>query len=196
MPANWKLIVIMDTLIFLLSCLYFFLPAYFANMAPPMAKKAGLLKSLAKPVDGGRKFKGEPLFGDHKTWRGVIAAMIAGIAVVLIQTWLYRFPLFKSLSLVYDYAQPGVYLFAFLMPLGTVMGDIVSAFAKRRLKLKPGAKFLPWDQTNYVLGNLAVVEPVFGFGLAVWLVLFIMTFFLHIIFNRLGYILGLHGAKW
>jgi hypothetical protein len=38
--------------------------------------------------------------------------------------------------------------------------------------------------------------PVVGIPFLVWLLLLALTFFLHIIVNRLGYALNLHGAKW
>ena len=180
---------------FVLSCVYFFLPAYFANMAPPLVMKIPAFRFLAKPLDGGRKFRGQPIFGDHKSWRGVIFALLAGVIVFSLQEWLYQFPLFKSISLL-DYGQKNICLIGFLMPLAAVFGDIGSAFVKRQLKLPPGAKFIPWDQTNYVIGNFIILGPILKLSLVVWLTLFVLTFFLHIVVNRLGYILGLHKAKW
>ncbi len=185
----------MATIFFIIKCLYFFLPAYCANMAAPLVMKIPAFDFLAKPVDGGKTVRGERIFGNHKSWRGVIFAMIAGIAVFGIQEWLYQLPFFKNLSIL-DYQQAGICLVGFLMPLATVVGDLGSAFAKRRLKLEPGAKFMPWDQTNYVIGNFIIVGPVLKLDLSVWLVLLVATFFLHIIFNRIGYFFGLHGAKW
>jgi CDP-2,3-bis-(O-geranylgeranyl)-sn-glycerol synthase len=184
-----------NNLIFILSCLYFFLPAYFANMAAPMVKRAGMFEFWAKPIDGGRKFKGEPILGDHKTWRGAIFAMLAGMAVFAIQEKLYLIGQFRNIALI-DYGQAGICLVGFFMPLAAVLGDLSAAFAKRRLKLKPGAKFMPWDQTNYVLGNFVILGPILRLDLAVWGVLFFFTFFIHIIVNRIGFELGLHKAKW
>jgi hypothetical protein len=70
---------------FIISCLYFFLPAYFANMTPPIAKRLGIFKSLAKPIDFDKKFFGKPIFGSHKTWRGAILAFFVGFLTALIQ---------------------------------------------------------------------------------------------------------------
>jgi len=64
------------------------------------------------------------------------------------------------------------------------------------LRLKPGAPFLPFDQTNYVIGAYLFLTPFFKIDILIWIILFILTFFLHIIVNRLGYYLKLHGAKW
>ena len=80
------------------SRLYFFLPAYIANMTPPLAKKAGFLKFLDKPVDGNKEINNIPIFGSHKTWRGVFVEIVNGILVIYVQRWLYQFSFFVSLS--------------------------------------------------------------------------------------------------
>jgi len=99
---------------FILSGLYFFLPAYFTNMTPPLAKKAGVLKFLDKPVDFGKNFLGKPILGSHKTWRGAILGIIIGISVVKFQVWLYRFPFLKEISF-FDYYKINFLVFGFLI---------------------------------------------------------------------------------
>jgi CDP-2,3-bis-(O-geranylgeranyl)-sn-glycerol synthase len=88
------------------------------------------------------------------------------------------------------------FLFAFLISFGEVFGDLIFAFIKRRIGLKPGAPFLPFDQTNYVFGCFLLLQPYLNLDLKIWLTILILTFFLHIIFNRLGYYLKIHEAKW
>lgn len=186
---------IMDFLIYILSSLYFFLPAYFTNMTPPLVKKLGIFGFLDKPVDFGKKFFGQPIFGHHKTWRGIILGMIVGILVVLIQRYLYQFPAIQKISIL-DYSQINIFLFSFLISSGAILGDLLFAFIKRRLKMKPGAKFIPWDQTNYVIGAYLLLTYFFKIEKMIWITILILTFFLHITVNRLGYYLKLHQAKW
>ncbi len=180
---------------FILSSLYFFLPAYFANMVPPLIKKVKSLEFLGKPVDFGKKFLKKPIFGSHKTWRGVIFSFLVGFLTALFQKFLYQFPFFKKISLL-DYSQINIFLFGALISLGQILGDLSFSFIKRRIGLKPGAPFLPFDQTNYVIGCFLLLQPFFHLKIEVWVFLFFATFFLHIIVNRLGYELKLHSAKW
>jgi CDP-2,3-bis-(O-geranylgeranyl)-sn-glycerol synthase len=180
---------------FVLSCLYFFLPAYLANMAPPLAKKISFLDFLGKPVDFNKKFLGKPIFGDHKTWRGIISSFFVGMATVFLQKFLFQFPFFREFSLL-DYERINIWMFGFLISFGQIFGDIFFSFIKRRLNLEPGAPFLPFDQINYVLGAFLFVEPFFKLGLKVWLFLLASTFFLHIIINRIGFWFDIHSAKW
>ncbi len=185
--------------IFFISCLYFFLPAYFANMTPPLVKNLKVFDFLAVPVDFGKSIGGKRIFGDHKTWRGVICALAVGTGIALLQWWLYKFHWFEELSLL-DYKSVNLWAFSLLLSGGVVIGDLVAAFIKRRLNLAPGASFMPWDQTNYVIGSYVLLEPYVGEylmgDLYVWGAVFVMTFFLHLLFNRFGYDLGLHKAKW
>jgi len=180
---------------FILSCFYFFLPAYFTNMTPPLSKKVGILKFLERPVDFGKNFFSQPILGSHKTWRGIILGIIVGILVVKFQVWLYRFPLIKEISF-FDYYKINFLFFGFLISGGAVFGDLLFAFIKRRLRLKPGAPFLPFDQTNYVIGAALFLTLFLKIDIFVWITIFILTFFLHIVFNRIGYFLKLHQAKW
>ena len=185
----------MNFLFFLLSCLYFFLPAYFANMTPPLARRANLFNFLDREVDFGKKFLGQPIFGKHKCWRGAILGILVGFLVAIIQSCLYQFPAVQKISLL-DYYQINIFLFGVLISAGAVFGDLLFAFIKRRLRMEPGARFLPWDQTNYVIGSAIFLTPFLKIEIMVWITLFILTFFLHIIFNRLGYYLKLHRVKW
>jgi CDP-2,3-bis-(O-geranylgeranyl)-sn-glycerol synthase len=180
---------------FIFSCLYFFLPAYFVNATPPLIKESNFLKFLDRPVDFEKKFFGQPIFGSHKSWRGMILGLISGILVVFFQKFLYQFSFFKEISLI-DYQKINILFFAFLISFGAIFGDLFFAFLKRRLKMKPGQRFLPFDQTNYVIGNFLFLQPYLKLNLKFWLTIFILTFFLHIIFNRLGYLLRLHKNKW
>lgn len=182
-------------LTYILSCLYFFLPAYFANMTPPLARRANLFNFLDRDVDFGRKFLGQPIFGSHKSWRGVILGISVGFLTVLAQGCLYRFPVIQRISFL-DYGQINIFLFGFLISAGAVSGDLAFAFIKRRLKMEPGARFIPFDQTNYVIGSAVFLTAIFEIEIMAWLTLFILTFLLHVIFNRLGYHLKLHCAKW
>ena len=180
---------------FILSCLYFFLPAYFTNMTPPLIRKAGLFNSLDKPVDFGRKFKGEAILGKNKSWRGVIFGSIIGILVVGLQLWLYRFSFIKEISF-FDYSEINILAFGFLISAGAVFGDLLFAFIKRRLKMEPGQRFIPFDQTNYVIGAALFLTPFLKINTLIWITIFLLTFFLHLIINRIGYHLGLHKNKW
>lgn len=182
---------------FLISCFYFFLPAYFANMTPPIARKIGIFKFLEKPVDFNKKFFDQPIFGSHKTWRGVILGAIVGTLAGKILFCLhdiFNFSFYQKIG--FDYQKVDSFYFGFLISFFAIIGDLFCSFIKRRLKIKPGGKFLPFDQTNYVISNALILGPILKIEIFVWIVLFFLTFFLHIIVNFLGYLLGISKSKW
>lgn len=180
---------------FAISCLYFFLPAYFTNMSAPITKRFGILKCLERPIDFDRTFLGKPILGSHKTWRGMIFGILVGMTIALFQSFLYSFPLIKKISIL-NYQKINIFYFGFLISFSAIFGDLFFAFIKRRLGLKPGARFLPFDQTNYVISSAFILTPIFKIPLLVWPTLFFFTFFLHLIVNYLGYLLGISKSKW
>lgn len=173
---------------------YFFWPAYIANAIPPLLQKVSFLD---KPIDNNKKLWGMPILGSHKTWRGLVAELLACslfTQLFFIINSYYRLNIYESLG--FNYSQFNGLIFGLWLGLGIAFGDISFAFIKRRLRLRPGFPFVPFDQTNYVLGAGLFLEPMLHLGLTFWLTLFVLTFIVHIVFNRIGYNLGLHKAKW
>ena len=136
-----------------LQTLYFFAPAYIANMTPVLVR--GTLHRLATPIDGGRTFRGVRLLGDHKTWRGLLAGTVVGVVAFQLQVALWDAGVLRRLALV-DYASLGP-LAGFLMGLGAGVGDAVKSFFKRQLGIAPGASWLVFDQLDFMAGAYALV---------------------------------------
>ncbi len=187
----------MNTLLYILSCFYFFLPAYLANASPPLANTFHVLDRLKKPIDGGKTMGGMPILGSHKTWRGLICEILVCFLFFQLFFWVdkqYKLP-FLSVIGINTSAVSSLQL-GILLAIGIVFGDLFFAFIKRRLRLKPGAAFIPFDQINYVIGAFIFTQPILALPFKFWGTLLVLTFFLHILFNRIGYNLGLHKAKW
>lgn len=170
------------------------LPGIFANMTPILVRKHW--KFLAYPVDFNRNWRnGKPVLGSHKTWRGLIAGTLAAIVVVAIQKALLSQEFFEAISIL-PYQDYSIWLIGFLIGFGVLFGDIVKSFFKRRLKIKPGAKFIPWDQTDAVLGALIFISFVWAPPWSVITTLLGLSFVLHIVIRHLGYYLRINNQKW
>lgn len=183
---------------FILACTYFFLPAYFTNMVPSLLATAGWFEWLAKPVDFGKKIRNSPILGDHKTWRGNILGPLVGISIALFQGWLFKtYSVIREISF-FNYQQVNLLMFGVIISLGTICGDNFFSFIKRRLKLKPGARFFPFDQTNYVIGSFIFLSLFSNIqiGINVWITLSIISILLHISSTQIGFALGLSKSKW
>ncbi len=166
------------------------LPAYIANMTPVLVKKINFLNY---PIDSNRKFRGKPLFGSHKTWRGLIFGILAGILIVYIQYFLQSYQFFSGISIL-DYSN--WLTIGFLFGAGALVGDLVKSFFKRRSGVKAGERFMPWDQLDYTIGSLLFISFIFIPSLELIAALLIINFILHILVNHLAFYLRLSKVKW
>ena len=176
--------------IFMLKCFYLMLPAYFANMAPVMVKKINL---FVFSIDFNKTINSKPVLGKNKTFRGLIFGVIFSLIIAYLQFLLYKMGFFKNISF-FNYQN--WLLFGLLMGLGALTGDLIKSFFKRRLNFKPGAKFVPFDQTDFVVGALLFIMPVFDLTLKIFVVSLVLSFVLHIITNHLAFYFRIRNEKW
>ncbi len=181
----------MDVLFFILQCFYFMLPAYFANMAPVMTKDS--FNELKVPIDLNTKLDKHTLFGKNKTFRGLIFGVLFGIIITFIQYLLYDIEFFRLLSFI-DYS--GWIILGFLFGLGAILGDLIESFFKRRLNIKPGKPFIPFDQLDFVVGALIFIYPVYHIGPDKILVILVISFILHILVNHTAFYLKIRKERW
>jgi len=163
-------------------------------MTPTFASKVGILKSLAGPVDFGKRYRGFPIFGYHKTWRGIILGVLIGILISFFQRFLWQFPFFEKLSF-FNYQEINVFFLGFLLSFGALLGDLISSFFKRRQKIEPGKSWIPFDQISFVIGPFVLVSPFFKIQVLAWLIILFLSFLLHIIVNRIGFWLKISDSK-
>ncbi len=150
---------------------------------------------LAIPVDFNKEFRGKPILGKNKTFRGIIFSIIFAILIVLLQTYLYRYNYFKNLSVI-NYSITNPIILGFLIGFGASAGDMIKSFFKRRMGIEPGKRFIPWDQIDSVLGGLLLVYPYYHIPINVMLTTVFLTFFIHIGVRHLVYYLGIENKKW
>lgn len=178
----------------ILSSLYLFLPAYAANMAPVFAKRFQVLPILNRPLDGGRTLRGQPLFGAHKTLRGLVVGLGAGILVAALQ----RLGASRSGFLAQFSSPPHEELSPLLwggaLGGGALLGDLAKSFIKRRFGIPPGRRWFPWDQLDLVVGALLLGSLVYPLPWPVILVVVVATPLLGILVNIGGYLLSIKEA--
>ena len=170
-----------------LKSLYLMLPAYFANMAPVIVKK---INFLDYPVDFNKKLGNNPIFGRHKTFRGFFFGILFAIIITYIQ---FRLMGTNSLEIL-DYRM--WLLIGFLMGFGALIGDLIKSFFKRRISIKPGDRFIPFDQTDFVAGALVFTMLAFKLSWQIFIVSLLLSFVLHIIVNHVSYWLKIRNESW
>lgn len=178
----------------ILQALYFFLPAYLANIAPVIvAKICG--HNFETPIDFGRSWRGYRIFGDHKTWRGLIAGIVVGALVGYFQGIWFHGYLGSALSIV-NYNNFNPILLGGLLGFGAIAGDAIKSFFKRRRNLPPGTAWFPFDQLDFVIGGLAATVFIVNVPILIIVLIVVITPALHIISNKIGYKLGLKSNPW
>ena len=175
----------------ILQCVYFILPAYFANMAPVVAKN--IFRKLTFPIDFNIKLDKYTIFGENKTYRGLIAGIIAAIGIAYVQFFLYSNNILSELAIV-DYSNWLV--IGVLLGFGAMFGDMVKSFVKRRLGLKPGTPFVPFDQLDFVFGSLIFIYPVARLSMEKMAIILFISFILHMVINHIAFYTGIRKERW
>jgi CDP-2,3-bis-(O-geranylgeranyl)-sn-glycerol synthase len=134
----------------LLSILWFLVPAGFANAFAPVAAK--LLPHWNWPLDFNRQWRGQRIFGSHKTIRGIIVGVIAAYLIHQVQRYLaMQYESFQSLSISESYYAWWVGVW---MGFSAMMGDAIKSFFKRQKRIAPGHSWHFWDQADWVIGTI------------------------------------------
>jgi len=170
----------------IITAIYFYLPAYIANMCPVLAGKAKM--PLGMSIH-------KKAFGKNKTWRGFYTAYIGALLILALQLYFQRKGLFIEYLLL-DYENINIFFYAFLFGIGALTGDLIKSFFKRRLGIKSGAPFIPFDQIDFVLISSLFIWPSFPIPWQIFIIALIVTPFLHFLTNVLAYFLGLKKVWW
>jgi CDP-2,3-bis-(O-geranylgeranyl)-sn-glycerol synthase len=173
----------------LFVAIWIMLPAYFPN---PVAALCG----GGTPIDMGRNFfDGKRVFGNGKTYRGLITGIAAGIGIGLLQIWL---------SGIYGWEILPVHTFTSitLLSAGALLGDLIKSFFKRRFGKERGAKWPIADQYDLVAGAfllLLILDPGWLFAnvtIPVFIIILILTPVLHRVVNIIGYHIKVKEVPW
>ncbi len=160
--------------IILYPIIYIF-PAYAANGAPVLFGGRG------GPLDMGKKLGKKRIFGNNKTVSGTLAGLACGMLVGVIE-----FPFLSFMLPI-----------AVLLAIGTIFGDLLGSFIKRRIGIKPGAGVPILDQYGFFIVALVLAFPMGHmpdiYGLAF---LVILTGVLHMFTNKGAHRLGLKKVPW
>lgn len=126
----------------------------------------GLLPGLAIPIDGQRTWRGHRIFGDHKTWRGLLVILGATLLFTLAQAALeWLLPSLRSWNLV-DLQAVGPARVGLIWGLGYAIPELPNSFVKRQLEISEG------QATSGIKGILQILmdqaDSAIGCGLVAW----------------------------
>ncbi|MFH1773403.1 MAG: CDP-2,3-bis-(O-geranylgeranyl)-sn-glycerol synthase [Methanobacteriota archaeon] len=167
----------------ILSAIYFFLPAYVANIC-------ACLLGYGRPFDFGKNFlDGRRILGDGVTIRGSAAGIASGSILGFFMAY------FNNPLLPYATFNEKLFL-AFLLSSGAILGGAAGSFIKRRLGMARGVHAPVLDQLNFVVGALFFASFAAEIPLQTVIILFILTPIGHLAVNKTGYLLKLKNVPW
>lgn len=164
------------------------LPAYLAN--PTAVVFGGWM-----PIDFKKNWRdGRRIFGDGKTFCGLIGGTACGVAAGFIQMQV------TSLQYLGTFTMTAIFMLSF----GALLGDMTKSFFKRRLGYERGAKFPLVDQLDFVAGAWILTyafDPVWfsdNFLASPWIMVTVVLFtpLLHRLTNIIGYYARLKKEPW
>jgi len=175
------------------------LPIYMCNSFANLSK---FIPWLGSPVDFNKNWTdGRRIFGDHKTWRGIIFGIIFGTVTGVIIWYLcfFKYNLFElNPSSSWEPTSTGYPVYpwyvGFFMSIGDHAADLLGSFIKRRMNIQSGGSLPLYDQGSFAVTGVLLALP-FTWGLTnIWwlfLTLVVVTPFVHFIVNIPAYWLGL-----
>ena len=146
--------------------------------------KTRFLRALARPIDDGAHFRGRRVFGENKTYRGIVAVAIGtGLGCLAVGRFGFGFGL--------------------LMGAAAMAAELPNSFLKRQIDITPGAQttglagafFHVLDQVDVTAGAWLVLAFRVRPTAALVLASLVFVFVTHQILTLAGYALGMR-ATW
>jgi CDP-2,3-bis-(O-geranylgeranyl)-sn-glycerol synthase len=170
------------------------MPILGAVLAHAPVLRFDLLRSLKRPLDGGRTIGGRRIFGDNKTWRGAVV-MTAGVELAALA--LHRSAGYRA-RLPPGVRAAGPVKTGALLGIATVAGELPNSFAKRRLGLAPGGHRKDGvgvalsivDQADFVLAAWLLLAPVHRMSVEEAAAAFATVAAIHVPINLVAYAVG------
>ncbi len=159
---------------------FYAIPMYFANATP-------IVFHGKTPIDFGKNFGKERIFGKGKTWiglfSGIFGGIVAGVFVAAI------FP--GILVTIPNYLE-----LVILLSTGALLGDLIESFFKRRVGIKSGEMWLLADQLDFVIGGFLLSILIRVPELEVVIIILVVTVFAHMVTNFAAYKMKLKKVPW
>lgn len=168
---------------FFLQIIWLFLPVGLANIFASLSRH--ILPRWDYPLDFYKTWRGQRIFGAHKTWRGLFIGVIAAFLFFLVQKYLFHnYQVIREASLI-DYNSASI-LTGLVMGLGALLGDALKSFFKRQRKIDPGRPWFPFDQLDFVVGGVLLSWPLTKISANIILIALVLGFLFHLLIKIIG----------
>jgi CDP-2,3-bis-(O-geranylgeranyl)-sn-glycerol synthase len=139
-------------------------PILLAGLAHVAVITLDLAPGLAQPIDAGRRWRGRPLLGSNKTWRGfVVMPSASAITIAAQQILAARSPRLAAVAPLRRRAPPA-WIVGAICGAAYVVAELPNSFVKRRLGIAPGTSAPRARVAQYLVDQL---DSVVGCALAI-----------------------------
>ncbi len=177
------------------------LSAIIAGLVNSIFCKSKILNVLKKSIDNNIALKdGKRLFGDNKTWKGLIGYIVFNIIFAILFGLIWKVTKLEHLNYFYiNHNNTVLYniLIGALLGLFYALFELPNSFIKRRLGIEEGKTtngllkvfFVFLDQADSVFGMALVVWMFYPIGICIYLLFVLVGAITHIVLNILLYFL-------
>ena len=180
---------------YIATLLMFGSPVLLAAISHMVVVKIGLFGFLKIPLDFERTFRNKRIFGEDKTFRGVIVMILFSyIYCHVLKLLIQRYPGMNDYNLLL-FDRYDSWLYGILYGLGYTLSELPNSFYKRQINILPGKRGtimnIVIDQIDSVLGCFIILYPFSNLTIK-WIILGVIFYaFIHILINLLLYITGI-----
>ena len=179
------------------------IPTIIAGIINMIFCKSSVLRKIQNPIDGGNNFiDGKRIFGDNKTWKGILGYIIFNIIIAVLWGIICSFTNLNSYNFFYvQHENTVIYnlLIGFLLGVAYSIFELPNSFLKRRLDIQPGKTttgikkifFIFLDQADSIFGCCLVVAVFYKMSFGFYLLYVLIGAVTHIVFNILLYCMHL-----
>ena len=183
-----------------LSCSLLIITAFvLAGIIQTVWFKSALSARLAIPLDGGRTFRSQPIFGQNKTLRGfVVMVPAAGLAFFALAQLLSVLPP-QLASGTWKMSSSAYGLLGLGAGFGFMIGELPNSFLKRQFAISPGGRpdnflarllFFLIDRLDSIFGMLLVVSLMVPTTWYIWFFVLLIGGGIHWCFSLVLFLLG------
>jgi hypothetical protein len=148
-------------------------PILIAGIAHVAVITLDLAPGLARPIDAGHRWRGRPILGRNKTWRGFVVMPAATAVTIAAQQGIAARSRRVAALAPLASAAPPAWIVGAICGFAYVLAELPNSFVKRRLGIAPGTSGQRARAAQYVVDQL---DSVVGCAVAVRALYRITTF--------------------
>jgi CDP-archaeol synthase len=184
------------------AIVYLFSPLLMGLAFHGCCMKFNWLSHLSHPIDHGATFRGKRLFGDNKTYRGVVAVSLGtALGFGLQSIFLHQIDFIKRIEL-FAYSPSKTMIIGSAMGLAGMLSELPNSFIKRQCGIAPGRAgsgwekiiFYGYDQIDFLVGAWIVLSMVVSLTAGRILISVLFMLVAHQALTSIGYVLGMRAT--